>query len=36
MNTKDFVTLYKYLDYQGGLKMLENSCLQFINATMFK
>lgn len=25
--------LYKYLDFQGGLKMLENSNLQFTNAT---
>ena len=25
--------LYKYFDFQGGLKMLENSNLQFTNAT---
>ena len=25
--------LYKYLDFQGWLKMLENSNLQFTNAT---
>ena len=35
MKERDFVTVYKYLDYQGGLKMLENSNLQFTNATKF-
>ncbi len=35
MKERDFVTAYKYLDAQGGLKMLENSNLQFTNATKF-
>ena len=33
MKSRDNVTLYKYLDAQGGLKMLSNSNLQFTNAT---
>ena len=33
METRDFVTVYKYLDVKGGLEMLRNSNLQFTNAT---
>ena len=35
MKARDFVTAYKYLDAKGGLEMLENSNLQFTNATKF-
>lgn len=34
-SSTSFVTVYKYLDAQGGSKMLENSNLQFTNATKF-
>lgn len=33
MNRKEFDIVYKYLDAGGGLKMLQNSNLQFTNAT---
>lgn len=33
MKERDIVTLYKYLDVQGGLMMLYHSNLQFTNAT---
>lgn len=35
MKDKGFVTLYKYLDIEGGMKMLQNSNLQFTNANKF-
>lgn len=35
MNGREYDIVYKYLDVQGGLKMLQNSNLQFTNATKF-